>query len=181
MIYNDYTNDEIINNVKKKIENTIGIQYEKILEISKKIKTIYANLKNKDEFNNRYKEIYYDNKNPNNISEQFIKRMSLLNKQCETIEKGSNAFHTATTAMSLAYLINWELLDLTLFWNLDQSIKKKKYLTELDYQIYDYYCLLTLMYFEISEKLKKESKIQFEDKKVNTYNNEISKIISRIK
>lgn len=184
MIYNDYTNDDITNIVKQKIEKTIGIPYEELLKTSKKIKKIYANLtieNDENEFNNRYKEIYYNNEKPNNISEKFIKRMSILNELCETIEKGSNAFYTMSISMCLAYLINWELIDLTLFWNIDQSLKNKKYLTELDYQIYDYYCLLTLMYFEISEKLKQEFSIQFEDKKIKTYNNEIEKIISRIK
>ena len=181
MIYNDYTNDEIINIVKQKIENTIGIPYEDLSKISKKIKKIYSNQISKKNFNNRYKEIYYNKEQPNNISEKFIKRMSILNDLSCIVEKGSNSFYDIALSMCLAHLINWELIDLTLFWNLDIDSKNNKFMTELDYQIYDYYCLLVFIYFKISEKLKQEFKEQFENTKINTYNNEIINIVSRLK
>ena len=180
MIYYDYTNDEIINIVKQKIESTIGISYEKLLKTSKNIKQIYQNLIQKDEFNNRYKEIYYNKQKPNNISEKLIKRMSILNELSYEVEKGSNSFYTMAFSMALAHLINWELLDITLFWELDQAETNNRFMTELDCHIYDYYCLLTFIYLEISEKIKQEFSEQFEDKKINTYDNQIINIKTRI-
>lgn len=161
----DYTNDDIVDSVKKYLEDVIGVPYADLLYISRCIKKIYSSIVDKYDntlYMERFNSVYNNKEKYNSISEFYIASMSRVDSICDTVEKGTSTFKSLAFCKCLSNIIDWNLVDLKLFWILDNEINSNTFITDLDEQVYNYYKLLTYIYLSITDNINNIDKSSYD-------------------